>query len=153
VRKILLAAFAVFTIGCGGLASLARDASCEKFTGATVSAATMAGVYLRDDAAPKPRLRLNADSTFDVQNAACLSGSGTFALVDNRIMLKHTALISGCTVSRMPVLSVCQIALGSYAIMEESASRPCAHRRTRRRCARSSSASTCCSSAWSCWPV
>jgi hypothetical protein len=124
MRKFWLAAFAVCTIGCGGLASLARDASCEKFTGATVTAATISGAYVRDDPAPKPRLRLNTDSTFDAQDAACLSGSGTFAVVDNRIMLKHTALKSGCTVSRLPVLSVCQVAPGSYAIMEESAFDP-----------------------------
>jgi hypothetical protein len=123
-RNVILLFCSVFMLACGGISTLAREASCEKFGERAVTVSDMAGTYSRDDDGIKPIMLLDASGTFSIQNAACLSGKGSFTLDNNQLVLKHEVLKSGCVVTRLPVLTACQVPGGALEIMQEDVADP-----------------------------
>ncbi len=121
---LLILSLSAFTLACGSLSSLARDASCEKFGDRAAGLSEMAGTYTRDDGVPKPLMTLSADGVFDIQNSGCLSGAGKFALDNNQFVLKYDVSNAACVAARLPLLTVCEIPGGALTIMQEDPADP-----------------------------
>jgi hypothetical protein len=120
----LLALLSSFALACGGLASLAREASCEDMGARNATAAEMTGAYTRTSADGKPSMTLDASGRFMIQDAGCLTGMGGYTLDKNQFNLTHDALGSGCRTSDVPVLTVCEQPGGVLTIMEQDAFDP-----------------------------